>query len=970
MATNIVKDHFPAYIFGLHDPDGEHLMVGAKRLGWVLFTEKVSDQPRKYGEMVEKGLRVIVRLNHDYPTSGTLSFSEHYDEFARNCANFVKASKGCQIWVIGNEMNHASERPGVQYDFGTNRIVGNPGEEITPARYAECFKKCRRAIRGLDGHRHDQVVIGAVAPWNDQTSASRGYRRNPEGDWVDYFKEILLRLKGQCDGIAIHTYTHGNNREVITSTEKMKDIFTNRHYNFYAYRDFMSAVPHEMRDLPVYITETNPHPGWPDGDKPTGWVQAAYEEINRWNQDTKNQPIQALILYRWFAHDQPGWTIYNRPGVIADLQEAMKHKYRIRLPGFPYRVKWLKIETPEEMTMGLTYTARLRLLNEGNRTWIRRGENRMRLGYRWYNPDGSEADQGEDIRTPLPRDVKPNRQVTINRAKVSTPNQPGDYILRWDMIEEGVTWFHWQGSPRDDRSVTVVQSDYLVEWLDYNAPQTIPADAVALADFELINRGSKTWVHDGPNPVHLGYRWRTPTGEEVLVRESIRHELPRDVPPGGRVKLTGVQTVAPEKPGNYVLVWDLVEEGVTWFGDRDSLPLEKEVELTPPLYGVEWLAPTTIDWPARVAPGEALKLRFRLRNTGAKTWAATGFQPVHLAYHWFTPGGQLAGDWETFRASLPHDVESGREVILPEVLIRAPSTSGDYMLRCDLVEEGVAWFSREGATPLEVSIQVLEKEAIIVPWQGKASHNADQVGRAFDADPDTFWNSQEGQVPGMWFELDLGRNRLIERIRVESPGRGFPTGYRLLVAARKGAWKLIDLREPNWRSINALFSPCQVRYLKIEQTGQSRWQSPWLIAEISVGLAEAWAGAKASHNPAGVDQAFDGNQETAWSSKEKQQPGMWFELDLGAVCTFDGLRMDSPPSYAPRGYVIRISEDGQAWQELDTKPDNWGNINLEFEEARQARYIHIEQTNSSEWHPWAINSIGVRRVSLAWLRGR
>ncbi len=969
MATRVVEDHFPPYIFGIHDPGGEDLMIEAKRPGWVLFTEKVSHQPHKYDEMVKEGLRVIVRLNHDYPPGGTIPFATHYDEFARHCASFVKASKGCHIWVIGNEMNHASERPGVDYSFVTNSIVGSPGEEITPERYAECFQKCRRAIRQLPNHRHDQVVIGAVAPWNAQTSASPAYQKNPEGDWVDYFEEILLRLKGQCDGIAIHTYTHGNDREVITSTEKMKDKFTNRYYNFYAYRDFMNAIPQEMRDLPVYITETNPHPGWPDGYNPSGWVQAAYEEINRWNQDPRNQPIQALILYRWTAADQPRWIIHNREGVKADFKAATKHRYGVRLPGFPYRVRWLKIETPPEMILGLTYTARLRLVNEGVRAWVKRGKNRMRLGYRWYNPDGSEADQEEDIRTSLPRDVRPNRQVTINKAEVTTPNQPGDYILRWDMIEEGIAWFHWHGSPRVDKPVAVAQNEYAVKWLDYNGPQTIPADATVVADFELVNAGFKTWVHDGSNPVHLGYRWRTPTGEEVLVRESLRYELPQDVPSGGQVKLTGVQTVAPEKPGNYVLVWDLVEEGITWFEDRDSPPLEKEIEVTPPPYGVEWLAPTMIDWPERVAPGQTLKLRFRLRNSGAKTWEAFGLRPVHLAYHWFTPGGNLAGDWNTFRSSLPHDVEPGQEAILPEVVIRAPSTSGDYVLRCDLVEEGVAWFSKEGAAPLEVGIQVLEKEATVAVWQGKASHNPDQVGQAFDADPDTFWSSQDGQAPDMWFELDLGQKRVVERVRVESPGQGFPNGYRLLVAARKGSWKLVDLRERNWSSIDAVFSPCQVRYLKIEQTGQSQWGTPWLVSEISVGLAQVWAGAEASHNPGNVAAAFDGNQETAWSSQDKQQPGMWFRLDLGAVLTFDSLRVDSPPSYAPRGYVIRTSADGQEWQDLAANPDNWGNIALEFE-ARQGRYIHIEQTNSSRWHPWAIGNIGVRRVSPTWLRGR
>ena len=70
------------------------------------------------------------------------------------CANFVRSSRGCHIWIIGNEMNFAVERPGVQFDRSQNppRLV-RPGEVILPGMYANCYRQCRTAIKGVAATR-------------------------------------------------------------------------------------------------------------------------------------------------------------------------------------------------------------------------------------------------------------------------------------------------------------------------------------------------------------------------------------------------------------------------------------------------------------------------------------------------------------------------------------------------------------------------------------------------------------------------------------------------------------------------------------------------------------------------------------------------------------------------------------------------------------------------------------------------
>ncbi len=205
----------------------------------------------------------------------------------------------------------------------TTRAAAAGQEVITPERYARCFQLCRNAIRAVNGHEHDQVIVAAVAPWNNQTA----YPGNANGDWVQYFADLLALLGPDgCDGMALHTYTHGADANLITSDAKMNPPFANRHYEFRAYQDFMAVIPSTMRQLPVYITETDQDVAWLDRN--IQWVQRAYGEINWWNQQAGNQLIRALILYRYPPIDK--WVIQGKDAVIEDFRQAMRHGYRWR----------------------------------------------------------------------------------------------------------------------------------------------------------------------------------------------------------------------------------------------------------------------------------------------------------------------------------------------------------------------------------------------------------------------------------------------------------------------------------------------------------------------------------------------------------------------------------------------------------------------------------------------------------------
>lgn len=288
------------YIHGLHDPGGEHLM--ADKPGWIVFTEEIGANPadqsgRDYRQWSDRGFGVVVRVNHGYGSMGTIPTIEKYGNFAKRFANFVAASQGCDTWLVGNEPNHSAERPN--------------GVPISSAMYIDCFKRVHEAVRQQAGTRHG-LIPAPVAPWNVET-----------GDWLAYQATIWEGLWQLSAGVAIHAYTHGASPALVTSMERMGAPYQDRFYHFQAYRDFMIRVPQRMRGLPAYITETDQNDPWVDAN--TGWVQAVYAEIDRWNKTDGAQKIYFAALYRWPKYDR--WSIVDKPGVHTDFRAAVAAGY-------------------------------------------------------------------------------------------------------------------------------------------------------------------------------------------------------------------------------------------------------------------------------------------------------------------------------------------------------------------------------------------------------------------------------------------------------------------------------------------------------------------------------------------------------------------------------------------------------------------------------------------------------------------
>jgi hypothetical protein len=286
-----------AWLYGLHDPYDRDLFAYTGKTGWVLFTERVVSGAGNTG--YEDWARnhyygVIARLNNDYGGTGTIPTPDQYDTFAAQCAQWVRNSRGCHIWVIGNEMNNPREWP--------------HGQPIQPEQYADCFNRARAAIKSVQPEA--MVVPGAVDPY-----------QGPQMSCLEWLTRMFNHI-ADLDGIALHCYTQGYEPPLVTDLTRFDDDPLRwQYYHLRCYTTFMDVIPPHWRAKPVYITETDPHGTSPWAGGQNGWVQAAYAEINRWNQQPHAQQIQALVLYRWSRDDI--YSISDKPGVQNDIRATI-----------------------------------------------------------------------------------------------------------------------------------------------------------------------------------------------------------------------------------------------------------------------------------------------------------------------------------------------------------------------------------------------------------------------------------------------------------------------------------------------------------------------------------------------------------------------------------------------------------------------------------------------------------------------
>lgn len=262
-----------------------------------------------------------------------------------------------------------------------------------------------------------------------------------------------------------------------------------------------------------------------------------------------------------------------------DEAKAMWQRIIIGDPISEYGVEYAEVQNiPDSMGENVLSLCKLKIKNTGAIVWERGGDNPFYLSYHWLDFDTKKTVVFDGERTLLPVDkVKPGEQVELD-MKVLSPPKPGNYILQIDMVHEGKTWFSYQGVPTLEKYVAV--NIYYSAQYDDNG--TTPNEVTPGQKFEsqvtVTNTGYFLWEHLTENRVHLHVHWLNRDTGQVVIWDGDSGELPADVGHSGSATVKMLIT-APDKPGRYILRYDLVQEKVTWFSEKGVIPLDVDINV-------------------------------------------------------------------------------------------------------------------------------------------------------------------------------------------------------------------------------------------------------------------------------------------------------------------------------------------------------------------------------------------------------
>ena len=127
-------------------------------------------------------------------------------------------------------------------------------------------------------------------------------------------------------------------------------------------------------------------------------------------------------------------------------------------------------------------------------------------------------------------------------------------------------------------------SAFRVRWSTHTMPSRVAAGSTFPVRIQFTNIGDATWpdpamgnpeLINGGYAVRLSHAWY-PAGADLTTRDGLRTDLSAPLAPGETATLT-VTVTAPNAPGDYRVVFELVQELVAWFDTKGASQLEVPV---------------------------------------------------------------------------------------------------------------------------------------------------------------------------------------------------------------------------------------------------------------------------------------------------------------------------------------------------------------------------------------------------------
>lgn len=390
-------------------------------------------------------------------------------------------------------------------------------------------------------------------------------------------------------------------------------------------------------------------------------------------------------------------------------------------------------------------------------------------------------------------------------------------------------------SPQDLQEPVPARKAWSVRFVTHDTPVSLAAAQVTPVTLRVKNVGEHVWSPTGDQSVHAGYRWVDATGRPITDVQDHRTALPGPVRPGQEIAF-GATLAAPGTPGNYRLRWDLVAGGDMWFATAGGDPLDVPVSVTGlPCDITGWRVESLLN-PQQVA--------FALDGDPRTFWDSRRLQApgqwyrLNLATPRVLDGIQFLSPGKGF----PHGYclrLSGDGKLWNEVA--RVEAGNNYDVTAIFAPQQIQYAQIDLLTAPAVAASWMISEILVhsaTSWSATASHNDAAAGQAIDNRAETAWSSEEPQMPGMWFQIDLGREEMVSGLALvarRGPGGEAenPVSFRIATwNAQTSRWQIAGDRNDNHTAVDVIFTATSTQFINIQLLQPAA--RPWSIAQARV----------------------------------------------------------------------------------------------------------------------------------------
>ena len=245
---------------------------------------------------------------------------------------------------------------------------------------------------------------------------------------------------------------------------------------------------------------------------------------------------------------------------------------------------------------------------------------------------------------------------------------------------------------------------------------------------------------------------------------------------------------------------------------------------------------------------------------------------------------------------------------------------------------------------------------------------------ALDGNLSTRFSTNEDQVAGLYFEVDLGAAQSFDELQMEVPNSAsdYARSYTIEDSENGVSWSAVASCAGVSDAEVVSFPVQTARYVRVVLIGGAEWW--WSIDEFDLygasscsasveGAALSRSGWTASTNaPLSASDppsyALDGNPGTRFSTNKDQVAGLYYQVNMRSDLNFDEVDIatqDSPEDYA-RSYTVEVWT-GSAWS---TVASCTGSSPLEVVSfpRQTSQYIKVMLGSSANYW-WSIDELNV-----------